>query len=131
MYTISCKASYSVFVVVPVCRCYPSTAVDMLPTTEVSQALEASGGGLVLLPGGLRALLPPHAFTDMDSATRHHLGLGNGPSSVEVEELMEDSRLVSSTLLIPIILNPLLTLLILLQFFSLIFLAVLHFISIL
>ena len=32
------------------------------------------------------------AFTDMDSATRHHLGLGTGPSSVEVEELREDSN---------------------------------------
>ena len=91
----------------------------MLPT-EVSLALEAlSRDGWSSYLVAYRPSSPPHVFTDMDSATRHHLGLGTGPSSieVEVEELREDSRLVLSTLLIPIVLTPLLNLFIL-TFFS-------------
>ena len=90
----------------------------MLPT-EVSLALEAlSRDGWSSYLVAYRPSSPPHVFTDMDSATRHHLGLGTtGPSSMEVEELREDSRLVLSTLLIPIVLTPLLNLFILTFFF--------------
>ena len=87
-------------------------------STEVSLALEAlSRDGWSSYLVAYRPSSPPHVFTDMDSATRHHLGLGTGPSSMEVEELREDSRLVLSTLLIPIVLTPLLNLFIL-TFFS-------------
>ena len=66
----------------------------MLPT-EVSLALEAlSRDGWSSYLVAYRPSSPPHVFTDMDSATRHHLGLGTCPSIIEVEELREDSRLV-------------------------------------
>ena len=76
--------TYSVFLVVPVCRSHPSTKVNMVPTTQKCPRHWRFSGPPP----------PPHVFTDMDSATRHHLGLGTGPSSMEVEELREDSRLV-------------------------------------
>ena len=63
--------------------------------TEVSKALEVlRRGGWSFYLVAFRPSSPPHVFTDMDSATRHHLGLGTGPSSMEVEELREDSKLV-------------------------------------
>ena len=69
------------------CSCLCSGGLFFIDQTKPNQTCGILIYSLLNAP-------PPHFFTDMDSATRHHLGLGTGPSSMEVEELREDSRLV-------------------------------------